>query len=58
MSSTPWDVDGRAARIARVIEQYKLAKQRRLLRRAMRQWRRAEAHQQVVNLEMPPERVH
>ena len=45
-------------RIDQMIELYRLAKQRRLMRRAMRLWRQAETHHQLVKLDAPPERVH
>jgi len=48
----------RLARIEDVIEEYRAVKQRRLLRLAMRLWRRAEARQRLVALETPLERVH
>jgi hypothetical protein len=48
----------RLARIENVIEEYRAVKQRRLLRLAMRLWRRAEARQRPVGLETPLERVH
>jgi hypothetical protein len=52
------DLEERQAQIERMIECYGAAKQRRLLRRAMRLWRLAEVHQQLVRLEAAPERVH
>ena len=48
----------RLARIEWMLEQHRETKQRQLLRRAMKLWRRAEAHQQLMNLERPPARVH
>jgi hypothetical protein len=57
----PYDPAGtkaRRERIDQVIEQYRLAKQRRLMRRAMRLWRKAETDHQLVKLDAPPERVH
>ena len=48
----------RLARIENIIEEYRAVKQRRLLRLAMRLWRRAEARQRLVALERPLERVH
>jgi hypothetical protein len=41
-----------------MIEAYGEAKQRRLLQRATDLWRKAEAHQRLVEFEAPPERVH
>jgi hypothetical protein len=58
MPVDPADTSARRARIDRMIEAYRVVKQRRLLRRAMRLWRQADAHQQVARLEAPPERVH
>ena len=48
----------RLARIENIIAAYRAVKQRRLLGLAIRLWRRAEAQQQFVALEIPPERVH
>jgi hypothetical protein len=48
----------RLAQIEHVIEQYRALKQQRLLRLAMRLWRRAESRQRLVPLEAPLERVH
>lgn len=48
----------RLARIENVIEEYRALKQRRLLRLAVRLWRRAEARQRLAALETPLERVH
>jgi DNA-binding transcriptional regulator YbjK len=57
----PYDPAGarvRRERIDQMIEQYRLAKQRQLMRRAMRLWRQAETDHQLVRLDRPPERVH
>ncbi len=48
----------RLARIERVIEHYRVEKKRRLLRRAIRLWRKLEAQQVVLQLEKPLDRVH
>ena len=48
----------RLAQIDNIIERYRAVKQQRLLRLAMRLWRRAEAKQWLVTLEAPIERVH
>jgi DNA-binding transcriptional regulator YbjK len=48
----------RHARIEQMIEKYRLAKRRQLLQRAIRLWRRAQAHHNVAELDVPPERVH
>jgi hypothetical protein len=50
--------DDRLARIERMIEHYRLAKQRRLQRRAMTLWRRLEARLAPVELKKPSTRVH
>ena len=52
------DLEERQACIERMIEYYRAAKQRRLLRRAMQVWRAAGVHQQLMRLEAAPERVH
>jgi hypothetical protein len=54
----PNDPAERRARIEQMIEEYRVAKQRRLLRWAVRLWRKAEARQQFVAVEPPPDRVH
>jgi hypothetical protein len=48
----------RRERIDQLMEQYRVARQRRLMRRAMRLWRQSETDQQLVRLDAPPERVH
>jgi hypothetical protein len=48
----------RRARIEQLIEEYRAAKQRRLVRWAIKLWRDAEARQQFVELEAPPQRIH
>lgn len=48
----------RHARIEQMIEEYREAKRRRLLQRAITLWCRTEAHQELVNLEAGPQRVH
>jgi hypothetical protein len=47
----------RAARIYLMIEEYRRARHRRLLRRAVKLWRRAEDRQQRVH-EVAPLRIH
>jgi DNA-binding transcriptional regulator YbjK len=57
----PYDPAGtkaRRERIEQMIERYRVAKERRLMRRAMRLWRQAEADHQLVRLDAAPERVH
>jgi hypothetical protein len=48
----------RLARIEQMIEEFREAKQRELVRWGRRLWRRAEARQQIVALEAEPERIH
>ena len=48
----------RRARIEQMIEEFRSAKERRLLRRALRLWQKAETHQLLTALEAGPERVH
>ena len=48
----------RLARIERVIEHYRVEKKRRLLRRAIRLWRKLEAQQLILEFEKPFDRVH
>ena len=52
------DTRGRLARVERMIEQYRLAKRRRLERRAVALWRKLEARQALGRFEQPLERVH
>ncbi len=58
MSTDLADEADRRARIDRMIEGYRLARQRRLRRRATSLWRRLETQQALVELEKPLERVH
>lgn len=48
----------RVALIDRMIEQYRHAKKRRLVREAMSLWRKIEAHQRFLDYEKPLDRVH
>jgi hypothetical protein len=48
----------RIARIERMIEHYREAKKRRLVRQAMTLWRQVEAQEKLRGFEKPPERVH
>jgi hypothetical protein len=50
--------DDRLARIERIIEQYRHAKKRRQLRRAIALWKKLEARQAVARFEQPLERIH
>jgi hypothetical protein len=55
------DGTGRAERLARIeqlIDEYRAVKRRRIVRRAMRLSRAAEAHQRLAKFEAQPERVH
>lgn len=48
----------RLARIDQMIAEYREAKRRRLVRRAIALWRKAEARQQPLELDAPSQRVH
>jgi len=48
----------RRARIEQLIEEYRVAKQLRLLRSALRLWRKTEARQRFVAIHAPPRRIH
>ena len=52
------DTAGRLGRIERMIEQYRYARQRRLVRQAMRLWRQAAMARQLSRLDAPPQRIH
>ena len=52
------DRGDRLARIERMIEHYRLAKNRLLERRAIAMWRKLEAQQALLEFEKPLERVH
>jgi len=52
------DTADRLARIERMIEHYRLAKNRLLERRAITLWRKLEAQQALLEFEKPLERVH
>lgn len=58
MPIDPRETRERRARIEQMFEEYREARQRRLMQRAIKLWRRTEAHQLVVKLESQPERVH
>jgi hypothetical protein len=49
---------GRRTRTEQLIEEYRAAKQRRVLQRAIRLWRKAEARQRFVEVDASPQRVH
>jgi len=57
-ASDQTEVQARLACIERLIERYREARLRRLMRRAMRVWRQAEAHRWLMSLEAAPDRVH
>jgi hypothetical protein len=48
----------RIARLDRLIEQYRFAKKRRLVREAMSLWRKIQAHQKLLDFEKSDDRVH
>jgi hypothetical protein len=48
----------RLARISQMVAHYGEAKHRRLLRTALKLWRRTEAHQLTEKHESRPERIH
>jgi hypothetical protein len=48
----------RNARIERMIEEFRAAKQRQLLQQAIKLWRETEAQQQLERFDAPPERIH
>jgi hypothetical protein len=52
------DTGDRLERIERMIEHYRLAKNRLLERRAVTLWRKLETQQALLEFEKPPERVH
>jgi hypothetical protein len=57
----PIDRTDRAAQVAHIdrwIEEYRAARRRQRLRRAIRLWRKAEVHQRLAPLEVRPARVH
>jgi hypothetical protein len=52
------DTADRLARIERLIETCRLAKQRRLMRLAMKIWRQTATDQQLAKLDGRPEQIH
>jgi hypothetical protein len=52
------DSDEREARLKLLIEAYRARKERRLVRRAIRLWRQAEAQLAVIQNEQQPDRIH
>lgn len=50
--------DEQLVRLTQRIEEYRATKQRQLLERAMKLWRRAEADRRIAELFESPERMH
>jgi hypothetical protein len=48
----------RLARLEQTIQEYRAAARRRLLQRAIKLWRKAEADRRLVELDAQPERIH
>jgi len=48
----------RRARIELMVELYRRARQRRVMRMARRMWRQTATEEQLARLEAPPERIH
>jgi hypothetical protein len=48
----------RLMRLELLIEEYRRAKQERVMRRAMAAWREAESDQRLARHEAQPERIH
>jgi hypothetical protein len=48
----------RLARIEELIDEYRIRKRDRIVRRAMRLWRTAAARQRLVTFDAKPEQVH
>lgn len=48
----------RLMRLELLIEEFRRAKQQRVLRQAMRVWRDAESDQRLARLDAEPERIH
>ena len=58
MAIDPDEPAERRVRIDQLIEEYRAAKEERLVRLAIELWRDAEARQRFVDLEAPPQRIH
>jgi len=58
MANEPPREKARRARIDLMIERYSVARERRLMRRALRLWRQAELDHQLMKFEEPRPRVH
>lgn len=54
----PTQTEERRARIEQMIDEYRLARQRRLVQRATDLWRKTEVRQQLLKFEAPAQRVH
>lgn len=54
----PIATTNRRARIELMIELYRRARHRRLVRLAMKTWRQTATEQQLARLEEGPERIH
>jgi hypothetical protein len=52
------DAGDRLLRIERMIQRYGRAKEQRLQQQAIALWRKLEAHQALLQLEKPLERIH
>jgi hypothetical protein len=52
------DAGDRLLRIERMIQRYRRAKDQRLQQQAIALWRKLEAHQALLRLEKPLERIH
>jgi hypothetical protein len=46
------------ARIEQSIKEYRAARGRERLRRAIKLWRASEAHQRLAGFKAPPDRIH
>jgi hypothetical protein len=58
MTTDDDDRDERATRLQRMIDQQVAAKEKRLRRRAVRLWKRAERERMLIRMEQPPTSVH
>ena len=58
LPTDPDDTAARMKRLEQLMDEYLEAKRRRLIRRAMKLWRDAEARQRLAAFDVPPERVH
>lgn len=60
MHYVEWTSDAceRIARVSHMMGNDQAQKQRRLLKQAVKAWRKNEADEAIIDLERPPERVH